>query len=61
MIAKERRRLMGVVVASQGAYIAGRIKLATGRVPTAAPVLDDPELLAPPDSAWARAAEDACR
>ena len=61
LTAKERRRLMGVVVATQGAYIAGRIKLATGRVPAGAAVLDDPELLAPPDSAWARAAEDACR
>ena len=58
---KERRRLMGVVVAKQGAYIIGRIKLATGRVPAGAAVLDDPELLAPPDSAWARAAESACR
>lgn len=61
LTAKEKRRLMGVVVAKQGAYIAGRIKLATGRVPTGAAVLDDPELLAPPDSAWARAAEGACR
>jgi hypothetical protein len=60
LTAKEKRRLMGVVVAAQGAYIAGRIKLATGRVPAGAAVLDDPELLAPPDSAWARAAEDAC-
>jgi hypothetical protein len=31
-----------VVVAKQGAYIAGRIKLVTGRVPTGAAVLDDP-------------------
>ena len=30
-------------------------------MPAGAAVLDDPELLAPPDSAWARAAEDACR
>ena len=61
LTAKEKRRLMGVVVATQGAYITGRIKLAFGRVPAGAAVLDDPELLAPPDSAWARAAEDACR
>ena len=61
LTAKEKRRLMGVIVATQGAYIIGRIKLATGRVPADAAALDDPELLAPPDSAWARAAEDACR
>src|SRR5690242_16604632 len=61
LTAREKRRLMGAVVATQGAYIIGRIKLATGRVPTGAAVLDDPELLAPPDSAWARAAQAACR
>ncbi len=57
----EKRAFLGVVVKTQGSYMAGRIKLATGRVPKGVAALDDPALLAPPDSAWARAAEEACR
>lgn len=53
----ERRRLLGEVVRAQGTYVAGRIKLATGRVPTGRFDVD----LRPPDSALARSAEEACR
>jgi hypothetical protein len=57
----ERRRLLAASVRGQGEYLAGRIKLLAGRVPAGVAELDDPDLLAPPDSAWARAAEEACR
>ena len=60
LTAKERRRLLGEVVRAQGSYIAGRIKLATGRVPTRAASLSAAEL-APPDSSLAREVEEACR
>ena len=55
----EKRRLLGEIVKGQGQALVGRIKIVTGRVPTHVAELDDPTLLAPPDSAWARAAEAA--
>jgi len=58
--AAERRALFAAIVRGQGEYLAGLLKFATGRTPAGARSLrvDD---LAPPDSAFARAAEDACR
>lgn len=57
---KERGQLLGQVVRGQGAYLATRIRLATGRTPAGAASisLDD---LTPPDSRFAREAEEACR
>lgn len=60
LTARERRRLLGEVVRGQGTYLAGRIKLATGRLPAGASDLSA-EQLEPPDSKLARAAEEACR
>lgn len=60
LTAGERRRLLGAVVRGQAGYLAGRIKLATGRVPAGAASLSA-EALEPPDSRLARAAEEACR
>ena len=57
---KERRRLLGAIVLGQGRYLAGRIRLATGKVPAGARHLSA-DALTPPDSAFARAAEEACR
>ena len=57
----EKRRLLGEIVKGQGQALAGRIKIVTGRVPKHVAELDDPALLAPPDTAWARTAEEACR
>ncbi len=57
LTARERRRLLGEIVRAQGTYVAGRIRLATGRVPSGDLGVD----LRPPDSAVARAAEDAAR
>jgi hypothetical protein len=51
---------LGAIVLAQGNYLAGLIRLATGRVPAAARNLSVDALL-PPDSAFARAAEEACR
>ena len=53
----ERRRLLGEIVRAQGGYVAGRLKLATGRVPSGDLDVD----LRPPDSTLARTAEEACR
>jgi hypothetical protein len=55
----ERRRLLGEIVKGQAVNFAGRLKLATGRVPAAAREIDAREF-APPDSALAREAEQAC-
>ncbi len=57
---RERRSLLGAIARTQGQNIGGRLRLATGRVPDAVAGIDD-ALLDPPDSALARAAEDACR
>lgn len=57
---RERRRLLGEVVRGQGRYLAGRIKLAIGRVPVGAANLSA-EALEPPDSKLARAVEEACQ
>lgn len=54
---RERRRLLGEIVRTQGTYVAGRLKLATGRVPRGDLDVD----LRPPDSVLARDAEEACR
>jgi hypothetical protein len=56
---RERRHLLGEVVRSQARYMAGRIRLATGRVPSGAREIAFADLR-PPDSAFARAAEEAC-
>jgi hypothetical protein len=56
----ERRRLLGEIALAQAGYIAGRIRLATGRLPPGACGLTI-ESLTPPDSHLARAAEEACR
>ena len=55
---RERRRLLGEVVRGQAQYMAGRIRLATGRVPSGARKIAFADLR-PPDSAFARAAEEA--
>lgn len=55
---KERRRLLAAVVRGQAEYVAGRIKHATGRVPAGARDLAYADF-EPPDSAYARAAEEA--
>ena len=52
----EQRRLLASITKTQIAGIAGRVKLLTGRAPRAA--ADVPE---PPDSAFARDIEQACR
>lgn len=52
----ERRRLLAAISRTQLEGIAGRVRLATGRAPRAAT-----ELPAPPDSAFARDVEEACR
>ncbi|MEA2478262.1 MAG: hypothetical protein QOJ07_184 [Thermoleophilaceae bacterium] len=58
---RERRRLLAAIARTQADYLAGRLKLATGRVPRQMPPeLEDEYLLAPPDSVFARAAEAAC-
>jgi hypothetical protein len=59
LTAAERRRLIGEVVRTQAVYIAGRVKLLTGYSPPAAGQLSADDLR-PPDSAFARAAEEAC-
>ena len=58
LTAKERRRMLGEVARAQGAYLAGRIKFAIGRAPAAGLRAAD---LAPPDSTFCRAVEEACR
>lgn len=56
----ERRRLLGEIVRGQAGYIAGRIRLATGRTPEAARAIGVADFR-PPDSSLARSAEEACR
>jgi hypothetical protein len=55
---RERRRLLGAVAWGQALGLVGRVKLATGRVPASIP--GEEHLLDPPDSALARAADQAC-
>ena len=57
---REGRSLLGVIARTQAQNIAGRLRLATGRVPERIAGIDD-ALLAPPDSALAREAEEASR
>ena len=57
LTARERRRLLGEIVRAQGSYVAGRLKLATGRVPSGGLDVD----LRPPDSDFARTVEEAAR
>jgi hypothetical protein len=59
LTAAERRRLIGEVVRTQASYIAGRVKLLTGYLPPGARDLSAAGLR-PPDSAFARAVEEAC-
>jgi hypothetical protein len=56
----ERRRLLGAIAAGQVTNLAGRLKLALGRVPPGAAGVDVSGFT-PPDSALAREAEAACR
>lgn len=56
----ERRRLLGPITAGLSAYIAGRVRAATGRVPPGAANLSA-ATLTPPDSRLARTAQEACR
>jgi hypothetical protein len=56
----ERRRLLGAIAAGQVTNLAGRIKLALGRLPPGAADVDVRDFQ-PPDSALAREAEAACR
>ena len=56
----ERRRLIAEVARAQASNLAGRIKLALGRLPAGAAQLELADF-SPPDSALARAAEEACR
>ena len=55
----ERRRLLAAIVRGQAETVAGRVKLALGRVPAGAGEIDVREF-APPDSRLARDAEEAC-
>ena len=55
----ERRRLLGEIAKGQAVNLAGRMKLALGRLPAGAEAIDAREF-APPDSALAREAERAC-
>jgi hypothetical protein len=59
LTSRERRRLLGEVAKGQAVNLAGRLKLALGRVPAAAAEIDA-RGFAPPDSALAREAEQAC-
>ncbi len=56
----ERRHLLGEIVRGQAGYLAGRIRLATGRTPEAARAIAVGDFR-PPDSSLARGAEEACR
>ena len=55
----ERRRLIGAIAVSQVVNIAGRLKLALGRLPEGASSIDVRDF-EPPDSRLAREAEAAC-
>jgi hypothetical protein len=59
LTAAERRRLIGAIAVSQAVNIAGRLKLALGRLPDGASSIDVRDF-APPDSRLAREAEAAC-
>jgi hypothetical protein len=54
----ERRSLLGAIVRGQSQYVAGRLRLLTGRVPHGSRDLDLTTFTAP-DSAFARKAEEA--
>lgn len=56
---RERRTLLGAIVRAQAGYVAGRIRLASGRLPAGARDLATADLR-PPDSRLAREAEAAC-
>jgi hypothetical protein len=55
----ERRRLLGEIAKGQAVNLAGRMKLALGRLPAGAAEVDASSF-APPDSKLAREAEQAC-
>ena len=59
LTAAERRRLIGAIAVSQAVNIAGRLKLALGRLPEGASSIDVRDF-EPPDSRLAREAEAAC-
>src|ERR1700742_4981246 len=59
LTAAERRRLIGAIAVSQAVNIAGRLKLALGRLPDGASSIDVRHF-EPPDSRLAREAEAAC-
>jgi hypothetical protein len=56
----ERRRLLGAIALGQVENLAGRARLALGRVPRRAREIDADRFI-PPDSKLAREAEEACR
>lgn len=56
---RERRRLLGYIARAQLVELVGRIVRTTGAAPGNMHLLDDPPT--PPDSAFAKAAETACR
>ena len=55
----ERRRLLGAIAKGLAETTAGRVRLATGRLPAGARDIDVRDFT-PPDSALARASEEAC-
>lgn len=55
----ERMRLLGEIAKGQAVNLAGRARLAAGRLPAGAAEIDARDF-APPDSALAREAEQAC-
>ncbi len=57
---RERRRLLAAIVRGQAGYLAGLVRLASGRVPAGAAKLSLADLR-PPDSRFAQVAEEACR
>jgi hypothetical protein len=58
MTKSERRSLLREIIKGQGEYVAGRIKLLTGRTSAAAKALEASTFI-PPDSMFARQAEEA--
>jgi hypothetical protein len=59
MTRAERRRMLGAIAVSQAENLAGRVKLALGRLPAGAAAIDVRDF-EPPDSLLAREAEAAC-
>lgn len=59
LTAAERRRLLGEIAKGQAVNVAGRVRLALGRLPAGAAAIDATGF-APPDSKLAREAEQAC-